>query len=295
MSTATKTLPATLLFGLVLTTCVAEQSYDEQFFSLFETNHAEWLTNKVGTAYTVSLGMSMAEVVSRVGKPFSVCPGIHEGTWFSYPTNGVLFFKNGKLQHINTYVARGLTEISVKPQPKEFASDVRDYYERFTSLIDTNNSNPGLPDSQIPFTELRNGELFGVRLGMTLAEAVAVWGKPIQFTGSANGTTFWFGLGKPSLRFRNGRLEVIWLRGSHLRALNFDNGLTGTVNVTDLRKLLPDYTEGRDDGFIEMETDGKILELDFSVFNESGNLVSMNQGFLDGVKLRYKTPLVSGK
>lgn len=295
MSTATNNLVATVVIGLAVNACIAEQSYDEQFFSLFDTNHAEWLTNKVDTAYTVTLGMSMAEVVSRLGKPFSMCPGVPGSTHFSYSTNGVLFFKNGKLQHINTYVARGLTEISVKPQPKEFASDVRDYYERFASLIDTNNSNPGLPDSQIPFTELRNGELFGVRLGMTMAEAVAVWGKPIQFTGNANGTTFWFGRGKTSLRFRNGRLEEIWLRGSHLRALKFDNGLTGTVNVTDLRKLLPDYTEGRNDGFIEMEAEGKILELDFSVFNESGNLVSMNQGFLDGVKLRYKTPLVSGK
>ncbi len=294
MSATTRAL-AVLTIGLGINTCIAEQSYDEQFFSLFETNHAEWLTNKVDEANTVTLGMSMAEVVSRLGKPYSMCPGVPESTHFSYPTNGVLFFKNGKLQRISARAARGLTEISVKPQPKEFTSDVRDYYERFASLIDTNNSNPVLPDSQIPFAKLRKGELLGVKLGMTMGEAVAVWGKPIQFTGSADGTTFLFGLGETSLRFRNGRLEVIWLRGSHLRALKFDNGLTGTVNMTDLRELFPDYKKGRTDGLIELETDGKIVALDFSVFNEEGNLVSMNQGFLDGVKLRYKTPPVSGK
>src|SRR5688572_11216445 len=99
MSAATKTLAA-LAIGMGVNACIAEQSYDEQFFSLFETNHLSVAATSAGAMHTLKVGMSMSEVVSCMGKPFSMCPGTPASTGFMYFTNAQLVFKQGSLEKI---------------------------------------------------------------------------------------------------------------------------------------------------------------------------------------------------
>ena len=110
-----------------------------------------------------------------------------------------------------------------------------DFYQRFTeaksktngflheiSLVDTNNSGPNLTNAPIPFKEFAHeGELAGIKLGMTMSEVVAAWGKPRSlFTHCMIGPRFWYGRwstledsGATSLSFRDDRLVLIVVYG----------------------------------------------------------------------------------
>src|SRR5262249_28690128 len=66
------------------------------------------------------------------------------------------------------------------------------YYDRFVevsktqkgfildaSLVDTNNIGPNLTNAPISFSAFAgNGELAGIRLGMSMSQVVEAWGKP---------------------------------------------------------------------------------------------------------------------
>jgi hypothetical protein len=117
------------------------------------------------------------------------------------------------------------------------------------SLIDTNNSGPNLTNVAVPFAKFaQEGELVGIKLGMTMSEVVAAWGKPRSlFTHCVFGPRFWyctggksiFGVqGGISLSFRDDRLVLIAVYGDLAQRLTFYNGLTGRMSRAECEKLL---------------------------------------------------------
>ena len=134
------------------------------------------------------------------------------------------------------------------------------YYERFvkvskehkgflwdTSLVQTNNSGPALTNAPLSFSQLTGqGGLAGVRLGMTMSEVVAAWGKPRRLvTHCFIGPRFWYGFGfnySPegdlSLFFVEDRVVLIEIYGPRAEHLAFDNGLTGKLSRAECEKLL---------------------------------------------------------
>jgi hypothetical protein len=80
-------------------------------------------------------------------------------------------------------------------------------------LIDTNNTGSKIPNSALDLESLRqNGKLSGVRLGMTMNEAVSLWGKPTGGwpapIGCLHGLTTFF-YKDAALGFEGDRLETI--------------------------------------------------------------------------------------
>jgi hypothetical protein len=109
-------------------------------------------------------------------------------------------------------------------------------------LLDTNNPGP-IITTNIPFQRFRQGEIAGVKLGMTMSEVVAVWGKPRQLVSRCGfGPRLWYGHGRwygdLSLSFKGDRLVLIGIGGDTAKCLAFDNGLAGNARRADIEKVL---------------------------------------------------------
>jgi hypothetical protein len=132
-------------------------------------------------------------------------------------------------------------------------ADDRTYEQRFSeeyarlgiswvsdsSLVDTNNQGPVLGTNALPFSRFRTaGEIGGIKLGMTMSEVVAVWGKPRQlFTHCGIGPRFYYGH-DAFLFFRENRLVLMSLDRQLLAGLVFDNGLKAGIRRPEVEALL---------------------------------------------------------
>jgi hypothetical protein len=146
------------------------------------------------------------------------------------------------------------------------AAAERGYYELFTAeptngpspfigntnLVDTNNPAP-IITTNISFLRFRQGELAGIKLGMTMSEVVRVWGKPRQLVlRCVFGPRLWYGRGRwygdLSLSFKGDRLVLIGIGGETANRLSFDNGLAGSAGRADFEKVLgePSVREPKD-------------------------------------------------
>jgi hypothetical protein len=131
----------------------------------------------------------------------------------------------------------------------------RGYYELFTentngpshfignpNLVNTNNPGPTI-NTNIPFVKFRQGEIADIKLGMTMSEVVAAWGKPRQLVSRCGfGPRLWYGPGRwygdISLSFRGDRLVLIGIGGETAKRLAFDNGLAGCAGRAEFEKVL---------------------------------------------------------
>jgi hypothetical protein len=138
------------------------------------------------------------------------------------------------------------------------AADEGDYYQRFlaalpsaesdfisgSALVDTNNAGPVITNQPLFFRRFHDlGELAGGKLGMTMSEVVAVWGKPrLLYSHCYIGPRFWYvrnhGFGDLSLSFKRDRLVLIGITGRTLQMMRFDNGLNGQMQQMDCERLL---------------------------------------------------------
>src|SRR5689334_19644704 len=118
------------------------------------------------------------------------------------------------------------------------------FYQRFLStskiekgflqdpmLVNTNNSAPIVTNNTLPYTKFaERGELAGVKLGMTMDEVVAAWGKPRELvTRCIIGPRFWYGDAlhcQLSLFFEGEKLVLIAIGTPLTEVVRFDNGLT---------------------------------------------------------------------
>jgi hypothetical protein len=132
----------------------------------------------------------------------------------------------------------------------------RGYYELFTealtngssgmiastNLVNTNNLGPVIGPT-VSFMKFRQGELAGIKLGMTMSQVVTAWGRPRELASvCVFGPRLWYGPGRwfgdLSLSFKGDRLVLIAIAGETAKRLTFDNGLSGHAGRTDFESLL---------------------------------------------------------
>ncbi len=111
------------------------------------------------------------------------------------------------------------------------------------SLVDTNNSGPGITNAPLSFGKFRKGEIDGIRLGMTMSEVVGAWGKPTRlFSRCGIGPRFCYRPGRTvgdvALFFKEDRLVLISIVGETAKHLSFDDGLNGQHGRADFERIL---------------------------------------------------------
>jgi len=182
-------------------------------------------------------GMAMADVISAWGKPRAL--GINCGGRASLLFGQFqLSFSGDKLANISRNA-----QCKWKPQvgavmtnsvPRSFALA---YYEDLNSLFRTNNidlaSRALVTNSVISVAKLKDGEIGGLKLGMTMSEVIAVRGKPRYFCRFSADRAVLYGIGT----FRG---DCLWSfsvdvpEGS--QGMSFNNGLALTNSISEYVK-----------------------------------------------------------
>jgi hypothetical protein len=163
------------------------------------------------------------------------------------------------------------------------------------SLVDTNNQGPVFGTKALPFSRFRTaGELGSIKLGMTMSEVVAAWGKPRQlFTHCGIGPRFYYGH-YTFLFFRENRLVLMSLADELLAGLVFDNGFKAGLRRPEIEALLGSSTPADYDWQISYVSGGVRMTLSFhyvsrtptSAFIDTAEVDSIAVGFDDEFKSR---------
>lgn len=185
-------------------------------------------------------------------------------------------------QHFTNVLARG---------ERGFLSDA--------SLVDTNNAGPNLTNAPISFARFHGaGELAGIKLGMSMSEVVAAWGKPpFLHSHCVIGPRFGYGerfFSGVSLFFLGDRLALIGVARNPARGLMFDNGLNGMMTKADFEKVLgapdlpkPDW-HGMFVGDVAYLTNGVRIDLGFSAVPQSQSTSQSEPLYSISVRLEAK-------
>lgn len=111
------------------------------------------------------------------------------------------------------------------------------------ALVDTNNTTAKIPDASVDLVAMKeSGEIAGVKLGMTMDDAVARWGKPKwAWTRCVHGLpTFIYA--DASLAFDHNCLETVTL----LTTTRLPHGLSRWSSVNDFVRALGQPTSRQD-------------------------------------------------
>ena len=185
----------------------------------------------------IKTGMAMADVISAWGKPRALginCAGRASLLFGQFG----LSFDGDRLTKIWPN-AQGKRKPHVGPVTTNFVphSFALAYYENLNSLFRTNSLDHALralkTNSVISVAKLKDGEIGGLKLGMTMSEVVAVRGKPRYFCRFSADRAILYGIGT----FRG---DCLWSfsvdvpEGS--QGMSFDNGLALTNSISEYVK-----------------------------------------------------------
>ena len=138
-------------------------------------------------------------------------------------------------------------------------------------LVDTNNTTAKFTNVVVRLDNLRtNGEVAGIRLGMTTDEVVARWGMPrgLQCS-SAVGPCLWFT--DVRLNFKSNALDHVQIPAAAL----FDHELRGDSPLKDWVRVLGEPTMRRDDHYgseLVYETHGTMRTVLLLTFDADGEM-----------------------
>ena len=138
------------------------------------------------------------------------------------------------------------------------------YSIRSPFLVDTNNAAPRVTNSIINLHELLSSrELSGIRLGMTMGEVIARWGKPLEIWSRCTFPYPTFHYTDVNLGFRGNSLDGIGLNVSNCR---LEDGASAQPSMEEcIRRLVVPKSRRESDIFCRLvyEVSGTTLTLDF--------------------------------
>jgi hypothetical protein len=119
--------------------------------------------------------------------------------------------------------------------------------ERAPQLIDANNTAYRLTNTVLTLrSALRNGEIVGIRLGMSMEDVVAAWGKPLFIYGFClTGPRFSYKDVEVFFEARSNAVERLSFRIRHLPKLQFDDGLSVESSRADWLRVFGPQVRGK--------------------------------------------------
>jgi len=152
-----------------------------------------------------------------------------------------------------------------------------DFYERLTSLVDTNRFGPDLTNTTLSLAKLKqNGEIAGVKLGSSMSAAVQKWGKPRSFISSCGGGPV-LSFGHGALGFRGDKVVRMSISPNTIPGLCFENGLTPTNTPAQFARTLGVPAPDPEHWLLTLESDTTTMELQWMHFATGGRQL----GFLN--------------
>jgi len=130
-----------------------------------------------------------------------------------------------------------------------------DYYERFASLMDTNQFGTPLTNATLSLQRIKRGhDVAGVNLGTSMSTAVELWGKPRSFFSSCGGGPQ-LAYGNGSLGFRGDKVVRITICPNNIPGLQFEGGLTAASPPAEFAKALGGAAPAPDEARLTVSLD----------------------------------------
>lgn len=146
-----------------------------------------------------------------------------------------------------------------------------DFYERFSSLLETNSCGPNLTNRTLLLNNLRqNGDVAGVKIGTSMSAAVELWGKPRNFYASCGGgPVLMFGHGV--LNFRGQQVVRMSIDPHNIPGVRFEKGLTATNTPLEFAQGLGwNAAPGPAQWYLITESESGRMELQWTHFAVDG-------------------------
>jgi outer membrane protein assembly factor BamE (lipoprotein component of BamABCDE complex) len=120
------------------------------------------------------------------------------------------------------------------------AQEQNGYFARLLELHDLHNDGPKPKPQVLKYGAfIETGELCGVKLGISMSEAVAAWGKPKSISSTGNGNYWYLRYGDGCvLGFSDDRLVSIDLATGNLAGSRFDNGIRPDMTRGEITAVL---------------------------------------------------------
>jgi len=150
-----------------------------------------------------------------------------------------------------------------------------DFYERFTSLIQTNRWGPDLTNAALSVVRMKqSGEIAGVKLGAKMSETVERWGTPRNiYANCGGGPVLMFGHG--SIAFRGDKVVRVSISPDTVPGLHFEGGLTATNTPAQFAHILGVPDSGPAPWALYVDCPYGVMELHWSHFAVGGWRLSL--------------------
>jgi len=146
----------------------------------------------------------------------------------------------------------------------------QDFYELFSSLIQTNHFGPNLTNATLSLINMKqSSEIAGVKLGSGMSEAVEQWGKPRNlYAQCGGGPVLMFGHG--TLAFKGDKVVRVSISPNTVPGLRFEGGLTPTNTPAQFAKVLGVPDPGPAPWALYVDCPYGVMELRWSHFAIGG-------------------------
>ncbi len=184
------------------------------------------------------------EIIRILGKPNSVSPGVLK---YNRTTGGPLEFRFKLNEHLPKDEAQWqkatLAEISVNAPifrtPKEPLPRPTGYHAAINSLLGSPDSLAPLHKNILDFAAFsEKGALAGLASGDPFPNCLTVWGPGSYVSSSGNGQIWHFGYANATLRYMDGKLNLITIQSAGKHSFAFSNGLSNKSTVEQATAIL---------------------------------------------------------
>lgn len=120
------------------------------------------------------------------------------------------------------------------------AQEQEGYFAKLLDLHDLGSNGPKPTQQTLKYGEFTaRGAIRGVRLGISMTEAVTAWGKPRSIGYTGNGSYWYLRYGRGcSLGFSENRLVSIGMTAENLSGSTFDNGIRPDMTRAEVVAVL---------------------------------------------------------
>lgn len=148
------------------------------------------------------------------------------------------------------------------------ADDQNSYFRKLMDLHDLHNHGPKAAQKILSYANfVENGSIFRVKLGISMSEAVAAWGKPKSILYTGNGSYWYLRYHHCCLIFQKNHLVHIDVAADNLPGSRFDNGIRFDMTRAEVIAVLGEPFHQSHSGVSYKLTERKILDFVFRTAN----------------------------
>jgi len=146
------------------------------------------------------------------------------------------------------------------------AMDQNSYFQKLMDLHDLQNHGPKAAQKILSYVHfVEEGGICRVKLGISMSEAVAAWGKPKSISYTGNGNYWYLRYHDCHLGFQKNRLVQISVSADNLSGSRFDNGIRFDMTRAEVIAVLGEPFHRSHAGISYKVGNGRVVDFTFQL------------------------------